>query len=84
LLQVRICEPHIVGEVGEAKFQAVTDAPLAILPHHGRLQDAQAVTLQLALEYDQANTPLLQVRVSLTQLEPHATDDVEYALMDDQ
>jgi hypothetical protein len=50
--------------------------------HHGRLQDAQAVTLQFALVYDPANAPLLQVRVSLTQLEPQATDDVEYALTD--
>jgi hypothetical protein len=34
--QFLFSDTHIVGDVGEAKFQAVTDAPFAIQPHQGK------------------------------------------------
>lgn len=50
LVQIRDSDAHIVGEVADARFQAVTDDPLVRIPHHGRLQSFGGVR-QFGHEY---------------------------------
>ena len=46
LLQVRVCEVQVAGAVTEADWYAVTEAPSAMVPPHGRVQEAGATAPQ--------------------------------------
>jgi hypothetical protein len=73
LLHVRVSEVQLLPHVTDDAWYAVTLEPLAMEPPHGRVH-GHGATEQLALVAVPLSVPLLQVRTSAVQLEPHATE----------